>query len=1265
MSSAGTPPKKAQQELVSPLADINSQLDEMIAAGKNPQDATVQPNANPVTTAPPPEPPAEPAADGEPAAPTLDPAPKKGIVTRALSAVGGAVAGLAAGIGRVPGQAAGATMDLAQDAYEATGINTGQRNLGHWLESPDHQFFPGQKNIGAAMLADPMLDRKGTFADTLSARKYLGSIGNSAINQGTAELGSIVLGAGGLSEVRLGVGLAKLAPKVGKILDVAGQSGAAAFGLMDPNSSRVSSMLSNLGVHSEFTDWLGSNDKDASHFEGRFKNALEGVGLGGATEAAFLGSKYLYALAKGTPEAAAGAKAAADTAFKKITPEAAHPQETITGKAPDGTITANGEPTVKFSSSEAYDNFINQARDPAPKLDEPGATAADLGAEPKAAPNEPMPPLNDPANVGPMLRQMAIDLHDTPHIVKTDPEMYTRAEQIAREVGVDPTDLMAAAQNISGKMTDIDSAVTAMRGGWHKVAADFEPFAARGIDAMGDHELPALKAAIHNLTTYSGYFANIRSQSGRLLRSLGHDDLEQYLAKGDKEAVTGPFAGQPIKPLPQTRQELGDFMEMWNDTKNNPALRMDFLQGAQAVPSAFKYARTSLANWFTASALSGLPSLSMNIVGPAIIGVLQTTEKTMGGAVRAMLEKDPERRAELIATSANAARAYVQTMGDLSQVLKYAAQAFQSNRPILGGGGTVNDLVSNMGPITPAMIRSASGQDAPTYGYALGNAINFLPRQFQRLNAGLDEFAKRLSYNGETRLQALVDGAKQGLSGDAMRTFVKKAMQESIEMGGENAGAATSASTLRDAERTTFTGSLTGNKYAPNVGKFAGAINSLRRDVPEFRYIAPVFNVPANSVGETLRRIPGLNLMLGETRDELLGHMGAVRQADAYGRTMMGGLFMLHAYGLARSGLLTGAGPTDPKDRQEWSLSHQPYSVKVGDHWVGYARYDLPGSLFAIPATLFDKTVNRNSAEDMSMAMLGGAGAMAQYFKDKAALQGISQLMDFGGNPSSDLSYMERLVGNTGARMMVPNFVTQLGRNTIDPEKRAKASIGDYFTDALPWASKELDPMRNVMGEPQFKPNQTLLENGLPITISSTKPNDTIIKELDRVYQSTGYAPGLTTPGEISGGSTANGYYDPREVKLENGRSMYDAIISARSKPSLNLEEGSMRHALDTLFKSEEYQTATYGNSNALFDPDGHLSKTALLSKAFSDYNKDAIKTVAAQSPIARKYLAVSAVKRIYGDKLRAYSADKLVNTPGLLDSLNINIQDFEDRFAQ
>jgi hypothetical protein len=78
---------------------------------------------------------------------------------------------------------------------------------------------------------------------------------------------------------------------------------------------------------------------------------------------------------------------------------------------------------------------------------------------------------------------------------------------------------------------------------------------------------------------------------------------------------------------------------------------------------------------------------------------------------------------------------------------------------------------------------------------------------------------------------------------------------------------------------------------------------------------------------------------------------------------------------LNRMGLLTGAGPQNPTDRKVWLMEHQPYSIRVGDKWVRYDRYDVLGGLLSIPATIVDATTNVPEDQTYSDMILSGWGA--------------------------------------------------------------------------------------------------------------------------------------------------------------------------------------------------------------------------------------------------------------------------------------------------
>lgn len=86
------------------------------------------------------------------------------------------------------------------------------------------------------------------------------------------------------------------------------------FSMMDPNQERLSTMINekypefrDVAVVGNFIHWLGENNPEAqSELEGRFKNMIEGLGVGAAVAGAFNGILKLSRGAKAYQKAAAG-----------------------------------------------------------------------------------------------------------------------------------------------------------------------------------------------------------------------------------------------------------------------------------------------------------------------------------------------------------------------------------------------------------------------------------------------------------------------------------------------------------------------------------------------------------------------------------------------------------------------------------------------------------------------------------------------------------------------------------------------------------------------------------------------------------------------------------------------------------------------------------------------------------------------------------------------------------------------------------------------
>lgn len=600
------------------------------------------------------------------------------------------------------------------------------------------------------------------------------------------------------------------------------------------------------------------------------------------------------------------------------------------------------------------------------------------------------------------------------------------------------------------------------------------------------------------------------------------------------------------------------------------------------------------------------------------------------------------------------AKAYVQTMGDIGQVFQMALRSAELNHTVIGGHGQTLDALTSFGPFTENLLKQAGEQ--PSTMYTLGNAINFFPRAFARLNNGLDEFAKRLAYQGEVRVNAMVEGAQQGLSGKELQAYVDNALKSSYD----EVGHAADKELLRSAERTTLTSAV--GEDGSLTRKFANFVQQMRSDVPETRFILPVFNVPANALGETLRRlpiarIPGLNnILYKETAAELAGERGPVAQAEAHGRFLLGSSFLLAGILLNKQGLLTGAGPQDPTDRKVWLQTHQPYSIRVNGNWVRYDKFDIAGGLLSVPATVADMTTYNPDDGEVQDHLFAGMGALAQWFKDRAALRTATDILNAGSDPTKDIGTLLSRTGGGIVAGFFPAAARTLITDTTSPYVAMKRSWEDYVQASIPGLANMMEPIRNVLGEPVRKSQDTIPEAIIPVSLTKAigKEDDAVLVELDRLYQETGYGAGADSR------SLGYGYFAPQDVKLEDGRSMYYHFMQARQ--TMKLDGKTLRQALDGVFKSGDYKRGVDADSGSRKTSRGDYSRGYMVKEVFSDYNKAIKAEMAAASPKAKAYLVAAAAKQKDDAYLRDVSVEDLVTNPRLYGIKGVNKAGFEDK---
>jgi hypothetical protein len=860
-----------------------------------------------------------------------------------------------------------------------------------------------------------------------------------------------------------------------------------------------------------------------------------------------------------------------------------------------------------------------------------------------------------------VIRAIAQRLPET--VRRTDDNLMDMAQRAADEMGLDRNTLLEAARKTGGNYDDLDTNIVALRTLWTRASNSFDQLDS-GIgswDNSSDDDFFAAIQRIREVYSLGEVVQQAKSGLGRGLKAIQLPDADTYLSDmkagfagklDDFSSEIDPTKGIPI--LPTNRKELGEWAEIWRETRTDPDLRSAFLEGMlrETIPSPGTYVRQSLANFFTASILSGPRTIGLNIIGPTLQRTLRTAYRT-GGALRGTVGLSRQGRDEAASVLEATARSAIAFDAFSYDALSWAIKSMQEGRSVLSNASSL-DRLNSYTKLTENMLNA--GGVKPSLGYSLGNLINLWPRGFQRLNAGLDDFSQRLTYMAEVRVSAFMDAQAQGLKGADAKAFVKERMRNSVD----ETGKARDEALAGVAARTSFLN--VAGEQGTNTRALGRLISSARQKTPELRYILPVYNTPANALGETLATafsafdplgggevIRGLGLV--KLADDLKGVHGPIPQAEAHGRFITAATLAGIGFTMTRDGNLTGSGPPDPRDRKAWQAAgFQPYSIKIADQWVDYRKFDVLGGLLSIPATLMDTTVNRPEDKESASLVLNGIGAMAQWMTDRASLQTISTLLGSLGQAGSSFGSKAERTLETIMAGFVPAPIRTTAVELTDPVSRRKRAWDTYLKASIPGLSNELPPMRNILGQPVMRIQDTVAESFLPIAFAPVNPaqDGDLTQELYAIYRATGYGAGNDPQG------IGNGVFDAEELSLENGESL--AANFSRIRGQVEIDGKDLPTALRKLVNSADYKKGVYASSTAKADAAGNPSRTYMVSKLFSKYNKAARLDLAKGSPLGEAYLMAASLKKASPNLLGKYTAEELVSNPELYSTNGIDV---------
>lgn len=434
-----------------------------------------------------------------------------------------------------------------------------------------------------------------------------------------------------------------------------------------------------------------------------------------------------------------------------------------------------------------------------------------------------------------------------------------------------------------------------------------------------------------------------------------------------------------------------------------------------------------LKEWFYNSILSGPATHMVNLGGNAMFGFTEEMAKQVG----LRLTGD--------AKAANA-RLRAFTLG-IQTGLHNAGEAFKTELPQLD--------------------QQTKIETQPEVRAAIGGPAGRLIRTPGRALMAEDEFFKGVGYTMELAQLAMqvADGDTQ-LAQEIMRNPTRQMQKQAVEA----------------ARRMTFT-----NKLGPGMAAINNALNQSKVG----KFVVPFVQTPTNLIKRSFDYSPfGLAQLPYETElaNDLKGKNGKDKQAIALTRQAIGLGITGLVYSLAAAGLISGGGSPDRKEnnlrrmRDGW----QPYSIKIGDKWVSYLRFDPLSVPMGIVADMHEvgEMVGEKDATDLGVAVFK---SIVNNVTNKTWMSGVSDFVQMMNEPKR---YTENWINRFASSFVAPNII---GQPTYYNDEYMRTSRGfiDQVKSRYPGYRQELARRLDLSGQPIKNP--AVAVGGVPSPIRASQ----------------------------------------------------------------------------------------------------------------------------------------------------------------------------------
>jgi hypothetical protein len=309
----------------------------------------------------------------------------------------------------------------------------------------------------------------------------------------------------------------------------------------------------------------------------------------------------------------------------------------------------------------------------------------------------------------------------------------------------------------------------------------------------------------------------------------------------------------------------------------------------------------------------------------------------------------------------------------------------------------------------------------------------------------------------------------------------------------------------------------------PEKTEFNVAWNSISQLPVLGKIVQPFRNTPYNIGLYTFERTP-LAPVVKRYRDAI--NAGGEAKEMAIAQQTMGTAIMLVGADLTMSGHLTGNGPADADDRREWLLTHKPYSVRWEDpntgefKHVSYRGMEPIGGLLSMMATvteILQATEGEEPTAEIKELMVATSAAVASSMSVQSYMSGVSDFFEMMNDPTVKA---DRYFNRIAATLAVPSAVNEYAKSQ-DPVMRHAQTMTDMIKARTPGLSNQLPARYDRWGNERTRRSDMgkVYDAVSPFYKSSIKPQpiDTELSRLRKVVKLPGGNQSFSKP--YGGGS--------------------------------------------------------------------------------------------------------------------------------------------------